>query len=113
MSYKVGLILSMIFVALFFLFGADLITLESVYSTLDAKANNISYIISRNGVIDNDFIDYIESTFSVTFNCQRNPSPTFGEKIIYQISTTYQPLVISKQEMTIAIKRMTIVGFYG
>ena len=113
MSYKVGLILSMVFVALFFLFGADLITLESTFSVLDAKANNISYIISRNGVIDDDFIDYIETTFSVTFECPKNPSPTFGEKIVYQISTTYHPLVISKQEMTIAIKRMTIVGFYG
>ena len=38
MSYKVGLILSMIFVAMFFLFGADLITVQSVYSMLDAKA---------------------------------------------------------------------------
>ena len=113
MSYKVGLILSMIFVALFFLFGADLITLESTFSVLDAKANNISYIISRNGVIDDDFINYIETTFSVTFTCPKNPSPTFGEKIVYQISTSYRPLVISKQEMTIAIKRMTIVGFYG
>ena len=113
MSYKVGLILSMIFVALFFLFGADLITIESVYSALDSKANNISYIISRNGVIDDEFIDYIEITFSVDFDCPKNLSPTFGEKIIYQISTNYHPLVISKQEMTIAIKRMTIVGFYG
>ena len=113
MSYKIGLILSMIFVALFFLFGADLITLESTFSVLDAKANNISYIISRNGVIDDDFINYIEATFSVDFECPKNPSPTFGEKIIYQISTGYYPLVISKQEMTITIKRMTIVGFYG
>ena len=113
MSYKIGLILSMIFVAIFFLFGADLITLESVYSALDSKANNISYIISRNGVIDDDFIEYIETTFSVDFDCPKNLSPTFGEKIIYQISTNYHPLVISKQEMTIAIKRMTIVGFYG
>ena len=113
MSYKIGLILSMIFVALFFLFGADLITIESVYSTLDAKANNISYIISRNGVIDDDFIEYIETTFMVDFECPKNLSPTFGEKIIYQISTNYRPLVISKQEMTIIVKRMTIVGFYG
>ena len=113
MSYEVGLILSMIFVALFFLFGADLITIESVYSALDSKANNISYIISRNGVIDDEFINYIETTFSVDFDCHKNLSPTFGEKIIYQISTSYHPLVISKQEMTIAIKRMTIVGFYG
>lgn len=113
MSYKVGLILSMIFVALFFLFGADLITLESTFSVLDAKANNISYIISRNGVIDDEFINYIETTFSVDFDCPKNLSPAFGEKIIYQISTSYHPLVISKEEMTISIKRMTIVGFYG
>ena len=113
MSYKVGLILSMIFVALFFLFGAYLITLESTVSVLDAKANNISYIISRNGVIDDEFINYIETTFSVDFDCPKNLSPTFGEKIIYQISTSYHPLVISKEEMTISIKSMTIVGFYG
>ena len=113
MSYKIGLILSMIFVALFFIFGADLLTLESVYSSLDSKANNISYIISRNGTIDEEFINYVESTFLVTFDCPKNQSPTFGEKIIYQISTTYHPLVISKREMTINIKRMTIVGFYG
>lgn len=113
MSYKVGLILSMVFVALFFLFGADLITLESVYSTLDAKANNISYLISRNGVIDNEFIDYIETTFLVTFDCPKNSSPIFGDKVIYKISTSFRPLVISKTEMTVTIQRMTIIGFYG
>lgn len=113
MSYKIGLLLSMVFVALFFLFGADLITLESTYSVLDAKANNISYLISRNGVINDEFINYVENTFSVNFDCPKNDAPEFGEKIIYQISTTYQPFVISKQEMTISIKRMTIIGFYG
>lgn len=113
MSYKVGLILSMVFVALFFLFGADLITLESVYSTLDAKANNISYLISRNGVIDDNFIGYVENTFSVTFECPKNTSPTFGDKVIYQISSSFRPLVISKTEMTVTIQRMTIIGFYG
>lgn len=113
MSYKVGLILSMVFVALFFLFGADLITLESIYSTLDAKANNISYLISRTGVIDDAFIDYVEQSYAVTFECSKNTSPTFGEKVTYKISTTYHPLVISKTEIVVSIQRMTIVGFYG
>ena len=113
MSYKIGLILSMIFVALFFLFGADLVSLQGVYSTLDSKANNISYIISRNGVIDDDFIEYIEETFNVTFECPKNLSPEFGEKIIYQVSTSYHPLVLSEEEMILTIKRMTVVGFYG
>ena len=113
MSYKIGLILSMIFVALFFLFGADLITLESVYSGLDAKANNISYIISRRGIIDDEFINYVQSTFNVSFSCEKNLAPTFGEEIVYQVSTTYRPMVLSKKDMTITIERMTIVGFYG
>lgn len=113
MSYKVGLILSMIFVALFFLFGADLLTIESLYGSLDSKANNISYLISRTGVIDDDFINYVETTFSVDFDCPKNFSPAFGDKVIYKISVTYRPLVVSKEEMTISIQRMTIIGFYG
>ena len=113
MSYKIGLILSMVFVALYFVFGADLISLQSAYSILDSKANNISYVISRNGVIDNDFIDYIEATFNVDFDCPTNLSPTFGEKIIYTVSANYKPMVISQNVMTISIKRMTIIGFYG
>ena len=113
MSYKVGLILSMVFIALFFTFGADLISLQSAYTVLDAKANNISYIISRNGVINEHFIDDIEETFNVDFIVEKNLSPSFGEKIVYTISTNYQPLIISKNVMTISIQRMTIVGFYG
>ena len=113
MSYKIGLLLSMVFVAMFFLFSADLICIQSVYSTLDAKANNISYIISRTGVIDSNFIRYIEDTYEVTFNCDYHLSPTFGEEITYSISTEYQPMIIDKSSMTITISRMTIVGFYG
>ena len=113
MSYKIGLLLSMIFVALFFVFGADLISLQSAYSMLDAKANNISYIISRNGVIDTDFMYYIETTFNVEFICDINPAPEFGEKIFYEIKTTYSPLIISDEEMTLSVKRMIIIGFYG
>lgn len=113
MSYKIGLLLSMVFVALFFLFGADLITLEGVYSGLDAKACNISYMISRRGIIDDEFISYVEESFNVSFVCEKNLTPSFGEQITYQISTSYRPMVISKEEMTITIERMTIVGFYG
>lgn len=113
MSYKIGVLLSMIFVAMFFLFGADLLSIQSTYSALDAKSSNISYLISRTGVIDDDFKKHIEDIYHVTFNCDNNLSPTFGEEIIYSISTTYHPLIISKGEMVISISRMTVVGFYG
>ena len=113
MSYKVGLILSMVFISMFFLFGADLISIQSVYSSLDSKANNISYLISRSGVIDEEFINYVESYYYVDFDCPLNLTPTFWEEIIYSISTKYRPMIIDKQEMTIVISRMTVVGFYG
>ena len=113
MSYKIGLILSMVFVALFFLFGADLISLEAAYGTLDSKANNIAYIVSRNGAIDDEFISYIETTFNIEFYIEKNAAPTFGEKITFEVSSFYKPLIISKENMKITIERMTIIGFYG
>lgn len=113
MSYKIGLLLSMIFVALFFLFGADLISLQSAYSMLDAKANNISYIISRRGEIDASFKTYIEATFKVDFTCELDHIPSFGEKVEYEIKASYSPLIISQDEMILTIRRMTIIGFYG
>ena len=113
MSYKVGLLLSMVFVSLCFLFGADLISIQSVYSSLDAKANNISYLISKNGVINKKFSKMVSLNYGVKFTCPDNPSPYFGEEITFTISTTYKPLVISKKEMTLSISRMAVVGFYG
>ena len=45
MSSKLGLILSMMFVIMFFLFGVDLICIQYVYSDLDAKSISISSVI--------------------------------------------------------------------
>ena len=113
MSYKVGLILSMIFVAMFFLFSADLISIQSVYSTLDAKASNISYLIARRGVVDDDFMNYVENTYDVGIDCEQHLSPYFGEEITYTLFDFYEPMIIGKEVMIISIQRMTIVGFYG
>ena len=64
MSSKIGLILSMIFVAMFFVFGIDLICIQFIYSDLDAKSITISYLISQNGGLSSDLINEIEDTLS-------------------------------------------------
>ena len=43
MSSKIGTILSMLFVVLFFLFGTDLLCLQYTYSELDSKGISIAY----------------------------------------------------------------------
>ena len=113
MSYKVGLILSMVFVSLCFLFGVDLISIKSVYSSLDAKATNISYLISQSGIVNQGLKKKIQRAYSVTFDCPIVTSSYLGKEITFTISTKYKPLVISKKEMEISITRIAVVGFYG
>ena len=112
MSYKIGFILSMIFVAMFFLFAGDMISLQFIYSDLDAKSVTISYLISENGVIDDEFVEYIETKYNVDFVTADNYTPLFGDEVTYIIAETYKPLVMSKDEMTISVKRTTVIGYY-
>lgn len=113
MSSKIGLVLSFIFVAMFFLLGVDLLSLQFTLSDLDAKSINISYIINKNGTLDEQLIQEIENTYNVDFECLNNSNPVYGDVIDYTISQNYKPIIISKDEMTVKIKRYVIIGYYG
>lgn len=113
MSSKLGTILSMIFIIFAFLFGSDLMTLQYLYSDLDAKSVNISYLISRNATIDDEFVTHIENKFNVTFLCDVSGTPAFGDEVKYVISHEFTPLMMSKESITVSVSRYTIVGFYG
>lgn len=113
MSSKVGLVLSFVFVAMFFLLGVDLLTLQFALSDLDAKSINISYLINKKAIIDDELITYIEQTYNVEFECLTNETPIYGDILDYTISQTFQPIIISKDEMKLTIKRYVIIGYYG
>lgn len=113
MSSKLGLILSMLFVAMFFLFGVDLICVQYVFSDLDAKSISISYMISQHGGLDTFLVNKIEETYKVDFKCLSNCNPKFGDIVEYQISKDYSPLIISNKDMHITVYRSTAIGFYG
>ena len=112
MSYKISFILSMIFVAMFFLFAGDMISLQFIYSDLDAKSVTISYLISERGSIDDSFISYVENKYKIDFVSADNYSPTFGDEVTYVIAKDYKPLVMSKDMMTVSICRTTVIGYY-
>ena len=113
MSSKIGTILSFLFAALFFLFGADMISLQYNYSDLDAKSIPISYEISRSGGLTNSLISQIENNYHVSFTCISGSDSGFGESVEYILSTEFDPMIISKDIMTISIKRITTIGFIG
>ena len=114
MSYKLGFILSMVFVAMFFLLAGDMVSLQFLYSDLDAKSVTISYLISKNpGRINDNFVEYIENKYNVEFVSIDNRSPMFGDEVTYVIAEYYTPLIMSKEEMTVSVKRTTVVGYYN
>ena len=112
MSYKLSLMLSMVFVMFFSFFAVDLIAVQNAYSLLDSKSINISYFLARNGDVSSEAIDYIERMYDVNFKLISNSQPAFGDDIIYNISTTYKPFVLG-DEFEITIQRMTVVGYFN
>ena len=112
MSYKVSFILSMVFVVMYFMFAGDMISLQFIYSDLDAKSVTISYLISENGTIDDNFIHYVEEKYEIDFVSVDNENPLFGDEVTYVIAKTYKPLMMSKEVMTVSIKRTTVIGYY-
>ena len=113
MSYKISFILSMVFVCMFFLFSGDMISLQFIYSDLDAKSVTISYLISDHGALDENFINYIENKYDVDFVYADNYAPLFGDEVTYIIAKEYKPLMMSKDIMTVSIQRTTIIGYYN
>jgi hypothetical protein len=113
MSSKIGTILSMIFVTIFFLLGIDLLSLQTTYSSLDSKAVSISYLIAKSGGLSQSLINHIEDTYKVDFTCLSNCNPIFGDILDYSISTNFDPIMLSDSTYTVTIKRQAIIGFYN
>lgn len=112
MSYKLSLIISMVFVIFFSFFAIDLIAIQNTYSLLDSKSINISYFLARNGDVSVEALSYIERVYDVKFKLISSSNPAFGDDIIYNISTTYKPIVLG-DEFTLTIQRMTVVGYFN
>ena len=112
MSYKISFILSMVFVAMFFFFAGDVISIQFAYSSLDAKSISISHLISEEDTLPSDFTNKIEEQFHVNFKVLNEEEPLFGDVVEFVISTEYKTLVISKDPITLSIQRSTIMGYY-
>ena len=113
MGSKIGLILSLIFVSIFFVLGGDLICLQYLYGDLDTKGVTISYLISKTGRVDDSYRLSLEEKYNVTLRYYITETPRIGDVIDFSIETTFNPIVLSNDSMTIKINRSAILGYYG
>lgn len=113
MSSKLGTILSMIFVIAFLLLGADMMCMSAAYSQLDSTSITIGYLIAKNGKVNKKFIEQLEETYNIKFETISPSSPSSGDVVDFVIYQNYDPLILSKDPITLKASRSTIIGYYG
>ena len=113
MQYKIGLILSTVFIVMFFMLGVDMLSIQFAFSDLDAKSTSIAYQIAQHGQIDNDFKSYLEQMYNLTISDISNQYPLFGEEVDYKLSKEITTILVSSGGMDISIRRSAVIGFFG
>ena len=113
MSYKVGLILSMLFIVQLFVFAADLMSVQIIHSNLDAVSVTAGNIISTKGAITSEVINLVQNEAGASIEATVDESPLFGSVFEYKISKSYQPVFFASQPMQISVVRSVVIGFYN
>lgn len=113
MSYKMGFILSLIFVIQIFLLGSDILCVQVIYSELDAVALSAQYMIANDAGLTAATAEFVESTIGGTITCTANCSPRFGDALVFEIAVTYDPLIMASEPMTLVVQRSAVIGYYN
>ena len=113
MSYKIGLILSMVFVVMFLLLGGDMMCLSAAYSYLDSNSISIGYLIAKSGRVDNEYLSNLEEIYKVHFQSISPQNPVSGDVVEFTIYRMYDPLIMSSGEIKLTASRTTVIGYYG
>lgn len=113
MSYKLGLILSMVFVVLFLLLGGDMMCLSAAYSYLDSHSISVGYLIAKTGRVDREFLTYLEDTYQIQFETISPKSPSVGDVVEYTIYRYYHPFIMANHDVKLSASRTTVIGYYG
>lgn len=113
MGSKIATILSLIFVVTLFLFASDMMCLQYLYSDLDSTAVTIGYLISKQKLIDDNFVERISDDYKVIFKYTGPEVLKYGEVVQFQVSKEFNPVIISGSTMMVDVVRTTVVGYYG
>ena len=113
MSYKIGLLLSMVFLMSVLLLIGDLTNLALLKNGLDSVALTISYRIAMDGYLSNDCVALAKKySATVAYEEGEPPNPRIGDTVRFYVSRQYASLILSKEPLTVAVHRTAVVGYY-
>ena len=113
MSYKLGLLLSMVFLMSVLLLVGDMTNLALVKNGLDSVALTISYRIAMDGYLSKQ-CETLASTYSAKVAYEEGELSThrIGDTVRFVVYRDYSPLILSKDTLTVAVHRSAVVGYY-
>lgn len=111
MAYKLGILLSLVFMMSVMLFAGDLLCISQIRSALDAIALTVSYRIAKEGRISEETKRFVVESGGIFIPVSPG-IPALGETYVFKIAKKYRPIILSKTETVITVKRSTVIGFY-
>ena len=111
MSSKIGLILSLIFVTIFFAFASDMINIQYQYASLDSISINVNYLLANSKGNTEAVNTYLNNYDNVRFQAI-STNAILGDPFVYNLIASYDPLFMNQGElMDVSIKRSVIIGY--
>ncbi len=112
MAYKLGMIISMLFLATLFVFTGDLISIQIIYTNLDAVSVVAGNLISIRGGIDQEIVNLVYEQSGGHIEALGDETPMIGAVYEYKISRDFTPWVMSNNPMEISVSRSVVIGYY-
>ena len=113
MSYKIGFILSLLFIVQLFVFAADLISIQMIYTNLDATSVTAANLISLSGGLNEIIENRVYNECGGYIEQIGDTPPLYGATYTFRIYKDYSPWVMSNKPMTISITRSVVIGYYS
>ncbi len=113
MAYKLGFLLSLIFIVQLFVLAGDILSIQIIYTNLDAVSVTVGQSISKNGAISDDVIRLVENEAQAQIEPVGDTTPMFGSLFEYRIYRDYEPYIIPKDHLEISIVRSVMIGYIG
>lgn len=111
MASKWGMILSLIFVFQLLLMTGDLALIQARQAHLQSFATTLAQRISLEGGLFPSHVQWAASE-ALTLVCVAQCQPQFGDTLSFELATTFTPMIISNDPMTLRIVRHAIIGIY-
>lgn len=113
MSSSIGLIISMLFVAITFLFGGDLLTLQAAFTALENAADDIAYVVAYTADFSQDRVHELELEYNVEVTPEGDYGGAYGDMVSFYVTGSVSNLFIMGNSYSMSVKRVTILGSYG